>query len=81
MQYVTQDETPLLSAKQCTTIQKITGSVLYYPREVDPAVLMPINDIAIEQTTATKKTQTAASQLLDYLATHPDATIRFMRQI
>jgi hypothetical protein len=29
MQYATQDETPLLSAKQCTTIQKITGSVLY----------------------------------------------------
>jgi hypothetical protein len=28
MQYATQDETPLLSAKQCTTIQKITGSVL-----------------------------------------------------
>jgi hypothetical protein len=24
-----------------------------------------------------KKTQTAASQLLDYLAMHPDATIRF----
>jgi hypothetical protein len=28
MQYATQDETPLLSAKQCTTIQNITGSVL-----------------------------------------------------
>jgi hypothetical protein len=36
---------------------------------------MPINDIATEQTTATEKTQTSASQLLDYLATHPDATI------
>jgi hypothetical protein len=27
-QYATRDETPLLSTKQCTTIQKITGSVL-----------------------------------------------------
>jgi hypothetical protein len=40
-------------------------------------VIMPLNDIATEQTTATKKTKTAADQLLDYLDTHPDATIRF----
>jgi hypothetical protein len=38
---------------------------------------MPLNDIATEQTKATKKTQAAADQLLDYLATHPDATIRY----
>jgi hypothetical protein len=31
----------------------------------------------MEQTTAKVKTQTAAGQLWDYLATHPDATIRF----
>jgi hypothetical protein len=37
---------------------------------------MPLNDIATEKTTTTKKTQTAASQLLEYLATHSDATIR-----
>jgi hypothetical protein len=37
---------------------------------------MPLNDIATEQTTATDKIQTAASQLLDYLAMHPHATIR-----
>jgi hypothetical protein len=77
MQYATQDETPLLSDKQCTTIQKITGSVLYYSRSVDPTVIMPLNDIATEQTTATEKTKTAAGQLLDYLVSHPDATIRF----
>jgi hypothetical protein len=77
MQYAAQDETPLLSANQCTTIQKITGSVLYYSRAVDPTVLTPLNYIATEQTTATEKTQTSASQLLDYLATHPDTTLRF----
>jgi hypothetical protein len=52
-QYATRDETPLLSANQCTNIQKITGSVLYYARAVDTTVLMPLNDIAIEQTKAT----------------------------
>jgi hypothetical protein len=45
-QYDTTDETPPLTAQQCLTIQKVTGSVLYYAREVDPTVLMPLNDIA-----------------------------------
>jgi hypothetical protein len=50
---------------------------LYYARAVDPTVLMPLNDIATEQTKATEKTQAATNQTLDYLATHPDATIRY----
>jgi hypothetical protein len=76
-QYATKDETPPLTAAQCLTIQKGTGSVLYYAPAVDPTVLMSRNDIATEQTNATKKTQAATNQLLDYLATHPDATIRY----
>jgi hypothetical protein len=43
--------------------QKVTGSVLYYSRAVDPTVLMPLNDIAAEQTKATEKTQAATNQL------------------
>jgi hypothetical protein len=76
-QYATKDETPPLTAKQCLTIQKVTGSVLYYARAVDPTVLMPLNDIATDQTKATEKTQAAKNQLLDYVTTHPDATIRY----
>jgi hypothetical protein len=76
-QYATKDETPPLTAQQCLTIQKITGSVLYYARAVDPTVLMPLNDIATEQTKATEKTQAATNQMLDYLAIHPDAAIRY----
>jgi hypothetical protein len=76
-QYAMKDETPPLTAQQCLTIQKVTGSVLYYARAVDPTVLMPLNDIATEQTKATEKTQATTNQLLDYLATHPDATIRY----
>jgi hypothetical protein len=76
-QYATKDETPSLTAKQCLTTQKVTGSVLYYARAVDPTVLMPLNAIATEQTTVTGKTQAATNQLLDYLATHPDATIKY----
>jgi hypothetical protein len=63
--------------KQCLNIQKVTGSVLYYARAVDPTFLMPLDDIFTEQTKATEKTQAATNQLLDYLATHPDATVRY----
>jgi hypothetical protein len=48
---------------------------LYYARAVDPNVLMPLNDIATEQTKATEKSQAATNKMLDYLETHPDATI------
>jgi hypothetical protein len=54
-QYATKDETPPLTDQQCLTIQKVTRSVLYYARAVDPTVLMPLNDIATEQKKATEK--------------------------
>jgi hypothetical protein len=76
-QYATKDETPPLTSQQCLTIQKVTIFVLYYARAVDPTVLMPLNDTSTGQTKATEKTQAATNQLLDYLATHPDATIRY----
>jgi hypothetical protein len=49
--------TPVYSlfTKQFTTIQKITGSVLYYSRAVNHTLFMPINDISTEQTTAKEK--------------------------
>jgi hypothetical protein len=37
-QYTTKYGTPPLTAKQCLIIQKVTGSVLYYARAVDPTV-------------------------------------------
>jgi hypothetical protein len=54
-QYSKTDETPPLTAKQCLTIQKVPRSVLYYARAVDPTGLMPLNDIATEQSKATEK--------------------------
>jgi hypothetical protein len=57
-QYATQDETPTITSKQCITIQKVTGSVLYYARAVDPTVLMPT-----KKTKETEKTQDAKNKL------------------
>jgi hypothetical protein len=50
---------------------------MYYARAVDPTLIMPLNDISMKQTKSTAKTQAATNQLLDYLATHPDATITY----
>jgi hypothetical protein len=75
--YATQDDTPPLAAKQRLNIKKVTGPVLYYIRAVNPTVLMPLNDIAMEQKRATDRTQATTIQLLDYLETHTYATIRY----
>jgi hypothetical protein len=70
-QYATKDETPPLTAKQCLTIQKVTGSVLYYVRVADPTVLMPLNHIETEQTKATEKTQAATNSIIGLFGNAP----------
>ena len=55
----------------------MVGSIFYYACVVDITVLMALSSIAIEQTKGTTLTMEKAKQLLDYLATHPDATIRY----
>jgi hypothetical protein len=54
-----------------------SGSVLHYAITVEPAVIMPLNEIAMEQKKATEKTQVETDQMLDYPTTHPDATIGY----
>jgi hypothetical protein len=66
-----------LGEKEIKGVQKIVGSILYYARAVDMTVLMALSTIASEQTKGTEQTMEKALQVLDYLATHPDATIRF----
>ncbi len=53
------------------------GSILYYARAVDMTVLIALSSIAMEQTKATEMTMKRCAQLLDYLADHADAKIRF----
>ena len=71
------DTTPLLPKDEKTRIQQIVGSILYYARAVDNTVLTAINHIGAEQAQATKHTASTVKHLLDYLATHPVATIRY----
>ena len=75
-----QDPIPLdtssgLEEKEIKVIQRVVGSILWYAIAVDMTVLMALSTIASQQSKATKNTWNAVKQLLDYLASYPDATI------
>ncbi len=71
------DTSPKLSPEEIKEIQRVIGSILYYAQAINITVLMALSSIAIEQSKRTTNTMTKTKQLLDYLATYPNATIRF----
>ena len=52
---------------------------LYYGIAVDNTILVALSTIASEKSAATSNTAKKINQLLNYLATNPDATIRYTR--
>lgn len=71
------DESPLASPSQIKRLQQIIGCLLFYARMVDMTMLVAINTIASQQSKATESTVDATTHLLNYCATHPEATVRF----
>ena len=73
------DTSPPLSKEDIKHVQRqrVIGSILYYARAVNLTVLMALSTIASEQAKGTESTMEKTKQLLDYIATNPDATIRF----
>ena len=71
------DTTAKLDGKRVKAIQQVVGGVLYYARAVDSTVLPALSSIASEQATATEMTEKKATQLLNYLATHSKAVVRY----
>jgi hypothetical protein len=72
-----EDTSPTLPAKDATFIQSAIGSLLYYARAVDPTILPALNEIATKQAAPTATTMQATKHLLDYMATHPLAILRY----
>ena len=68
---------PLLSPEDKTRVQAITGTFLYYARGVDPTILVALNEISGQQSAPTTDTMKKCNKLMDYLHTHPNATIRY----
>ena len=58
-------------------VQQIIGTCLFYARAVDCTILLAISSIANEQANATEESEKRIKQLLDYLATLPNAKIKF----
>ena len=72
-----EDDSPPLTEKEIKRVEDIVGTLLYYERAVDPTLLAALSTIASRQAHGTKAPKTACHQLLDYVATHPNAGIHF----
>ena len=73
------DETPALDLADTKRVQEVLGTFLFYARAIDSTMLAAIGTLATQQAKGTKATMTAITQFLNYAATHPDATIRYVR--
>ena len=73
------DDSPFLNDTGKKRIQRIVGSLLFYARALDCTLLHALNVLAAEQAKSTEKTKAAAEYLLDYVATHPNATVRYRK--
>ena len=71
------DSSSHLPAKDMKTIQSIVGALLYYTRAVDPSMYPALNEISTTQAHPTENTLQKCNHLLDYVSTHPNATIRY----
>ena len=72
-----QDDSPPLDKDGIKYLQQVIGSFLYYCRATDTTIPHALSELASEQTHATQNTLKKCKQFLDYMATHPDATIRY----
>jgi len=71
------DTSPPLNHQATKTLQEIIGVLLYYARAVDSTMLVALGSLAAAQAHGTEVTAAACTKLLNYAATHPDATVRF----
>jgi hypothetical protein len=68
---------PTLTPKGKKRIQQVVGALLYYGCAIDGTIMTAISSLASQQAAATEYTEAKLIQLLNYCATHPDATIRY----
>ena len=58
-------------------LQQIIGVLLYYARILDNTMLVALGTLVSAQSKGTEVIMQAATLLLNYCATHPDAIIQF----
>ena len=63
--------------EQIKRVQNIVGTLLYYGRAINSTPLTALSTNMARQSNGTQAVAEACHQLLDYVATHPDAGIRY----
>ena len=71
------DDSPPLDPPGIKRLQTIIGTFLYYARAIDNTMHVALGSLGSAQSKGTKATAKAATKLLNYAATHPDAVIKF----
>jgi hypothetical protein len=66
-----------LSPDTIKRVQDIVGTLLYYGQAVNPMLLTALSSIAARQANGTTAVAESCQQLLDYVATHPNACIHY----
>ena len=69
---------PSLSSHGIKQVQDIVGTLLQYACAVDPVLAPVLITIAASKTKGTQAVQQVCNKLLDYVATHPHASLRFI---
>ena len=70
--------TPWTLLTYCLWKQRIVGTLFYYSHAMDSTLAAAIDSIATCKTNETENVLLACHQLLDYVATHSNATICFL---
>ena len=71
------DDSPLLSPNSTNLVQQIIGTLLYYAIDVNPTMLVAISTIISQQLKTMQTTRKVTVWLLNYSASHLNATIRY----
>lgn len=71
------DDLPPLSAAEKKKVQSIVGTNWYYARAVDPTIITALSALASQQALPTEQTTKRLIKYLNYMATNPNATIRY----
>lgn len=67
-----------LSPKQIKRVMDVVSTLLYYVWAVGPMLATALSTIPSAQAKETEATKAACNQILDYVATHPNATLRYV---
>ena len=71
------DTTNPLDTAGIHTVKELFCVILYYARAINSTILITLNTIGSKQATVTQNITASVTQLLHYIGTHPDATVRF----